>query len=670
MAFAEYNSTRFQLLGKINKALDTLPPHYSEVWDYDRFDVPLPPMDVDSYAQYDILRNHTDILQQTLDDLTQQIFILRHLPIDFLPNPDLPLYRAPRSLDVPQAAYPLFDFLTFYLRLKPLIYPRKTRNIPTDEEQIDIFVPLRNKRWLPALGAVASIISAGARVVGTFMGLYNSAELAAITARVSSLEHTQDLLLHLSNRHTQQIQSLADSLSSLSRKLLSYIALNPGFLYVEINNHLVDFERKVVRATNVIQQLHHRRLAVDWLDDTQLHTLHLTVQEYAASRSMTLLTSHPSDYFQLEVSYFRSGSDITALLHIPCIMSPSLLTIYRYVPFPIPLPVQANHSPFTIKSALSTSRLHDDDGIPDLRADATPLPSDLDALYLVPDSDMIAISGDESFRLVSQADLAGCIQRNHIFLCESQHVLRTNLSETCLGSLYQKNTIGVRANCKFDRRPLLEKVYQISGSVYLVYSPSPFTTRVDCLNGSSFSAFFGQTTKLTIPNGCQVKLCSHSLRVDEKFHMPLPPEVTDWKWDPLSLPADLLGRASYLDQAFVDLIQNVSQLREDAMLDSELPARVDHHISARSWFGIIMWVFVVIGTITPFALCGYAYFLQRHPRGLLSRVKQMIRTNPSSPPETQEPTYAFIPAGHLQDNSHSVHPPAYPLLQRPINPIG
>ena len=285
LAFAEYNTTRFQLLGKINQALDTLPPHYAEVWDYDSFDVPLPPMDIDSYTQYDILRNHTDLLQQTLDDLTQQIFILRNLPLNSLPDPDLPVYRAPRDLDNPPKVYPLFDFLTVYLRLKPKVYPsRSARSVFEDQDQVDLFVPLRDKRWLPALGAVASIISAGARVVGTFMGLYNSAELAAITARVSSLKHTQDLLLHLSNRHTKQIQSLSDSLSVLSRNLVAFIAMNPGFLYVEINNHLVEFERKIVRATNVIQQLHHRRLAVNWLDDTQLNTLHLTVQEYAATQ--------------------------------------------------------------------------------------------------------------------------------------------------------------------------------------------------------------------------------------------------------------------------------------------------------------------------------------------------------------------------------------------------
>ena len=624
LAYSNYNATRQLVLNRIDESFKILPPQYNDVWDSSNFTIPDPPWESDDpEIQYSVVENHTLGLLDMIEGIDDQLYIFEILPHDRLPNPNK--FRLPRDLPMEDSDRHALDYCNFLLQLQPL-----PDNV-TDEDSLeqsyyDLKVShdsylswdnlgnhrIRRKRFAEVAALVAGILSSASRVVGTFMGLYNSAEISSITRRVSSLEHTQDLLIHLSNRHAKYLVDLTHSLTHINRQLRSYLSLNPALLYVDINNHLVDYERRVSRMTGVLQQLQHRRLSVDWLDDAQLTALHNAVTQFADDRRMTLLTHHTSDYFQLELSYFRSGADVTAILHIPCIMAPTMLTIYRYVPFPIPLPAVTAHSPFSIKEALNPQRLHPDDATPNLSSEAQH-PSTGEALYLVPDSDMIAISGDESFRLISQGDLAGCIQRNHVYLCESQYVLRTNLTETCLGSLYKKSVSGVRSNCRFDRRALQEKVYQLSGSTYLVYAPHPFTTRVDCINGSSFSAYFGQTTKLTIPSGCSVQLRSHFLRVDEKFHMPLPPEVTEWRWDPLSLPADLLGRASYLDSTFVDVLNNLTQLRSDAALDSEVPRIVDGHMPFHSWFGILIWCLTALASITPFGILGW-YWYRRQRR--------------------------------------------------------
>ena len=656
LAYANYNTTRKLVFDRIAESFKILPPQYEELWDPSNFTIPDPPFVSNIIdEQYKAVDNHTQGLLDMLRGIDDQLYVFEVLPHERLPNPAK--FRLPRDFEMDPSDRNALDYCNFLLHLQPL--PENATDLERYEESLfelyeaqDRYIAFdnlpalaRQKRFLETASLVAGILGQAARVVGTFMGLYNSAEIAAISSRISKLEHTNDLLVHLTNRHSRYLVELSHALITMNRNLLTYMAMNPAFLYIEINNHLVEYERRVARMSGVLQQLQHRRLSVDWLDDSQLTALHNSVLEFAEQRSMTLLTHHTSDYFQLELSYFRSGHDVTAILHIPCITTPTMLAIYRYVPFPIPLPAITSHSPFSIKEALGASRLHPDDGLPELSANVPGRYLDSEALYLVPDSDMIAISGDESFRLVSQTDLAGCIQRNHIFLCESQHVLRTNLSETCLGSLYKKSTSGVRANCRFDRRPLQEKVYQLSGSVYLVYAPSPFTTRVDCLNGSSFSAYFGQTTKLTVPSGCSVQLRSHTLRVDEKFHMPLPPEVTEWRWDLLSLPADLLGRSSYLDSSFVDLVGNLTQLRDDAALDNEIPTLVDGHIPFRSWFGIVMWCFVCLATITPFGMLGWYYYrrqrrLTRPTRYDLSNQYAVVLNAPHLPtPPSHTPLY-------------------------------
>lgn len=113
----------------------------------------------------------------------------------------------------------------------------------------------------------------------------------------------------------------------------------------------------------------------------------------------------------------------------------------RYIPFPIPLESQTLHSPFTVGQTLKAEVNFNNDS-----TNGTLYKHE--ALYLVAEADMIALDGDSRYRLLKQADLAACIQKNHIYLCDQLTVLGTELEDTCLGSLYSKNPSGVRSHCR------------------------------------------------------------------------------------------------------------------------------------------------------------------------------------------------------------------------------
>jgi hypothetical protein len=88
-----------------------------------------------------------------------------------------------------------------------------------------------------------------------------------------------------------------------------------------------------------------------------------------------------------------------------------------------------------------------------------------------------------SYRLITQADLAACIQKNHIYLCEDQQTLRKDLAGFYLGALYSQSKIGVHLHCRIEIRPFRETTYQISGTHHIAYSPTPFYTQIQCTNG-------------------------------------------------------------------------------------------------------------------------------------------------------------------------------------------
>lgn len=400
----------------------------------------------------------------------------------------------------------------------------------------------RHKRWIAAV-----IVG----IVGTLWGLFSAYQINQIATHLTDVTDTQDLLVHLSTEHSKSLKSLAVWVTGISRSLSSFEHINPTIFYTTFSDKVVELEQAVTKLTNIVQQLQHRRLSVDWLDKEQLNTLQRDIDEHTRNKNYIPLTTHHSDYFQLEVSYIRNAEGIVAFLHVPCSQSESVLTIFKYIPFPIPLPHQTNHSSITVAQALHPS-------LTILQDSTTDFMNKSEALYLVAEADMIAIDSSNKYRLLSNADLAACIQRNHIYLCDKQHVMKTDMAETCIGSLFMKNKGGVRQNCKFEKKPLREEVFPMIGNQFLIYTPEPFVTQAKCANGTIFRAEVSKSTKLTLPEGCSIKLKSHDISMTEQIFLPHQPIVTAWKWDPLTLPADLLADVPHLSYTIDSTFQNLS----------------------------------------------------------------------------------------------------------------
>jgi hypothetical protein len=99
-----------------------------------------------------------------------------------------------------------------------------------------------------------------------------------------------------------------------------------------------------------------------------------------------LLVSQPPDLLQLELSYFYNGEMVTLLLHVPTVPIGSLLRLVKLHPFP--LPISGNYS----------------------------IVPDVDTQILA-----MSASGTELSLQFPAADLLGCGQANHVYLCDKEH---------------------------------------------------------------------------------------------------------------------------------------------------------------------------------------------------------------------------------------------------------
>jgi hypothetical protein len=271
--------------------------------------------------------------------------------------------------------------------------------------------------------------------------------------------------------------------------------------------------------------------------------MYSSITKMAQSKGYTLLPSKPQDFVQLDTSYVHTGANTLILLHVPCLTYNYLLTIYKFAN--LPYPVSSFHT--ATNDSIPASQLTPIHTVHDLLTyfnQHSLYSTSLEALFFLPESDRIAIGCNDGisnrYKLLSHSDLAGCIQRNHVYLCEHHQVLRTDLEGSCLGSLCLQSERGVRENCRLDKRQLRETVYQLSATDHLIVSPIPHTAQILCKNGSHFPIRLKLTSRNTVPPACSLRLFN-SVRIKPE------PLQFSWSFNPLLLPSEIMQQAAHAD---------------------------------------------------------------------------------------------------------------------------
>ena len=437
-------------------------------------------------------------------------------------------------------------------------------------------------------------------MLGTFLGLFTELELTKIRSHVENLETSQNMLIHIAHTHDQQIHLLHAELSHLSLIIDTLIRYNPALVYAKLYAQVDDVAERMQILLDCVQQLQHQRLSVTLLDLPQLHTMYTSVLNVAQSKQYTLLPSKPQDFFQLDTSYVRVGADVLIFVHVPCLTDNYLLTIYKFANLPIP--VSSLLTPDSLN--LTSSPLAPVHTIKDLLTNFNnPLPTSpaQEAIFFVPETDMIAIGRNDGhsnrYKLLSHSDLAGCIQKNHIYLCEHHQVLRTDLEGSCLGSLYLQSERGVRENCRLDRRPLRETVYQLSPTSHLVFSPTPHTAQILCRNGSHFPIRLQSTTKIQVPPACSLRLYNHTISSDDSIRIKPESLQFTWSFNPLMLPSELLQYTTHADDAMNELKKNIATFNNITVQHDEFPTILSETLSQSSHFSVLFWSTLAIATL-------------------------------------------------------------------------
>jgi len=334
---------------------------------------------------------------------------------------------------------------------------------------------LRKKRFAPFLVPLVT-----RAVFGTIHGLYTKAKYDKLRSELNTVISQQNRLITASRTQDDAINSLQREATELQQFFGNLTVFAPLKFITKLRNMEMLIQGELDRLWDAVQEAQHHRLSIRFLPAVTLDRLFKKIKSRAQMTGNTLLLDKPSDLFQIELSYCYDGSEITLILHVPMAPRATTLRLLKFLPFPFQL-----------------SKTH------------FLLPS--------PAKRLLAISSDEP-RLsmeLTEAELEGCYRVSNLYLCERQGVLKSRMSLTCLGSLYDQQFRRATEMCDMKATPIVESVLQLNDNWFLVYSVKQFTAYITCRNSSSseYHVSVG-VNKIPVSPSCSVKLQDHVLHAD------------------------------------------------------------------------------------------------------------------------------------------------------------
>jgi large-conductance mechanosensitive channel len=187
---------------------------------------------------------------------------------------------------------------------------------------------------------------------------------------------------------------------------------------------------------------------------------------------------------------------------------------------------------------------------------------------------------------------------------------------------------GVRKHCKFERRPVQETVFQLTDTDHLIYSPILQTSTITCKNGTQQTVYIEQATKITLSEGCTLKLNKHTIHSNSRARLTPHPLQYAWHWDPLSLPSTLLADPEHLDHLIYELQTHINKIDNTTLESEDFEAMLVKNTFSTNPTALIIWTGLFLSTIanfTLFCIAVYCYYKHRHNK---TEYQQQQPTNP------------------------------------------
>jgi hypothetical protein len=115
-------------------------------------------------------------------------------------------------------------------------------------------------------------------IFGTFMGLYNKAQIDNLRSQLLGTISAHNRLVEVVHGQEQYLQLIDNNLAQVTHSLNLLITIDPALTSTRLSRIETQIKERINIAVHVIQQAQHRRLAIDLLSHQQLQLLFARLQ--------------------------------------------------------------------------------------------------------------------------------------------------------------------------------------------------------------------------------------------------------------------------------------------------------------------------------------------------------------------------------------------------------
>ena len=343
-------------------------------------------------------------------------------------------------------------------------------------------------------------------IAATAFGISNGIQVAKLNAQMANVNTRTDMLVDVSQLHENHLYQLDIQVNNSAAIHRDFVQFNPAVASQFITGMIMQANDIQTKVEDALEQAQLHRLSHKIFPNDVLESIKNKIEETAKAKDLISFVKQTTDLFQIPLSYvYQPGNEtVSLILHVPLVKPEYLLQLNQYLPFPLSHDLSPNHS-------------------------VTPA---------VGQNDILAYSGYETYKIVSQSDLAACHKMGETYFCKGRNDLRTDIQETCMGALFLQQPKGVQKHCKFEIHPAKEQVFRLAHNKWSVATQKQYTTHQVCGNNRR-PMIIGPGAIISLNPGCKVRLETHILTADTFEELEIDPTYFSWNWNASAIFPDL-----------------------------------------------------------------------------------------------------------------------------------
>jgi len=314
------------------------------------------------------------------------------------------------------------------------------------------------------------------------------------------------MMVDISQLHENHLYKLDNMIKNVGQVVSDFVKFSAAVASAYLDNMIESMHHTVSTIASGLEQAQNQKLSHILFPNDVLKKIKQKIDQTAKGNDYISYVTKVTDLFQIPLSYVYQPNykTIALLLHVPLIKQEYLLNLNQYLAFPLTHNLSPNHS-------------------------LTPS---------VGQNDVLAYSGFDTFKILSQSDLASCDKMGETYFCMGRNDLRTDITKTCLGCLYLRQGKGIPKNCKFEISAAKEQVFRLAHNKWAIATQKQFTTHQVCGKDRK-PVTVGPGTTITLEPGCKIQLQSHIMTADIFEEEVVKTTPFSWTWNTTQIFPDL-----------------------------------------------------------------------------------------------------------------------------------